>query len=132
MRTEVAECYVYPDVLVVCGETKFADSRRDILLNPTFITEILSPITEGYDRGKKFRRYRTLNSLQTYVLISQYEPFVEVFERQADGYWLLSEYAGLDITAPLPTIGCELRLSEVYFQIDFETPRSREVDEKDS
>ncbi len=125
MRTEVAKCYVYPDVLVVCGKTEFADIRRDILLNPTFITEILSPSTKGYDRGEKFRRYRTLSSLQTYVLISQHEPLVEVFERQEDDSWLFREYSGLEATAPLPTISCTLRLSEVYFQIDFETPKQR-------
>ena len=125
MRTEVAKCYVYPDVLVVCGKTEFADSRRDILLNPTFITEILSPSTEGYDRGEKFRRYRTLSSLQTYVLISQHEPLVQVFERQEDDSWLFREYSGLEATAPLSTIDCTLRLSEVYFQIDFETPKQR-------
>ena len=130
MRLEVAQCYVYPDILVVCGETRFADHRRDILLNPTLIIEILSPATEGFDRGEKFRRYRTLDSLQTYALISQHRPLVEVFERQGER-WVLTKYAGLDSSLPLPSIGCELQLAEVYDKVDFEGV-GQEVDEADS
>ena len=131
MRLEVAQCYVYPDLLVVCGETRFADYRRDILLNPTLVIEILSPVTEGFDRGEKFRRYRTLSSLQTYVLISQHEPLVEVFERQEDGRWMFNEFSALDSSIPLPSIGCELQLAEIYDKVDFEQAE-QEVDEKGS
>ena len=46
--------YAYPDIVVVCGRPQFEDRHRDTLLNPTVIIEILSPSTEGYDRGEKF------------------------------------------------------------------------------
>ena len=56
MRVKVTSfgMYTYPDVVVVCGQARFEDTRRDTLLNPTVIVEILSPSTEGYDRGRKF------------------------------------------------------------------------------
>src|SRR5258705_9566 len=49
--------YTYPDIVVACGERKFADARSDTLLNPVLIAEILSPSTEAYDRGRKFEHY---------------------------------------------------------------------------
>ena len=131
MRVQLAKSrrYTYPDLVIVCGKAEFTDETRDTLTNPTLIIEVLSPSTESYDRGEKFEQYRKLDSLQTYVLVSQDKPLVEVFERQEGGRWLLSEYGGLDSSAPLPNINCELQLSEVYDRIDFEevirTPPSR-------
>src|SRR5438094_8853924 len=66
MRVHLLEAdrYTYPDVTVVCGERQFADGRRDVLLNPTLIVEVLSPTTEAYDRGEKAAAYRRRESLQ--------------------------------------------------------------------
>ena len=55
---EATGLYTYPDVAVVCGEPRFQDREVDTLLNPTVIIEVLSPSTEAYDRGVKFRHYR--------------------------------------------------------------------------
>lgn len=109
--------YTYPDVVVVCGETKFADNEQDTLQNPTLFIEVLSPSTASYDRGDKFESYRTLPSLKTYLLIAQDRCHVERFERQGDGRWMLSEYKGLEDTVTLETIGCELELLEVYDKV---------------
>jgi len=43
--------YAYPDVTVVCGEPEFEDTEADVLVNPTVIVEVISPTTEGSDRG---------------------------------------------------------------------------------
>ena len=53
VRVSPRGLYTYPEVVVVCGEPKFADDQKDTLLNPTFIAEVLSPSTEAYDRGFK-------------------------------------------------------------------------------
>ena len=63
--------YAYPDIAVVCGEPRFAENNKDTLINPTVLVEVLSPSTESHDRGLKFHRYRQLESLQEYVLVSQ-------------------------------------------------------------
>ena len=133
MRVQLAKSrrYTYPDLVIVCGKAGFTDDTRDTLTNPTLIIEVLSPSTESYDRGEKFEQYRKLNSLQTYVLISQDKPLLEVFERQAGGRWLLSEYGGLDASAPLPNINCELQLVEVYDRIEFEEVSSTPPNERD-
>lgn len=60
--------YTYPDLSVVCGEAQFVPDVFDTLMNITLILEILSPSTEAYDRGEKFRHYRQIASLQEYIL----------------------------------------------------------------
>jgi len=119
MRVQVSATglYTYPDLLVVCGEPELADELADMLLNPTVIFEVLSESTEAYDRGKKFEHYRTLESLTDYLLVAQDEAKIEHFTRQKGG-WLLTEARGLDGVLPLPSIGCELRLAEVYERVE--------------
>ena len=63
--------YFYPDVTVVCGESRFVDDHRDVLLNPILLIEVLSDNTESFDRGEKFKSYLQLDSLREYVLVSQ-------------------------------------------------------------
>jgi Uma2 family endonuclease len=111
------ELYVYPDVTVVCGEAQFAGEENEVLLNPTLIVEVLSPTTEAWDRGGKFEQYRRRESLQEYLLVAQDRPHVERFARQAEGQWLLTEVNGLEARLVLPSIGCELALSEVYRKV---------------
>ena len=66
------------------------DDEKDTLLNPVVLFEVLSPSTEDYDRGGKFKHYRTLPSLQEYVLISQDRPLIEHYVRQQD-QWIFTE-----------------------------------------
>jgi Uma2 family endonuclease len=119
VRVGEADLYAYPDVVVVRGERQYADGRRDVLLNPTLIVEVLSSTTEAYDRGEKFKGYQTLESLQEYLLIAQDQPHVEQYTRQADGRWTLSEAADLAAVLHLSSIGCVLVLTEVYDGVDF-------------
>src|SRR5712692_7135469 len=86
VRVAPAGLYTYPDVVVVCGEPRYADNQIDTLLNPMLLIEMLSPSTEAYDRGFKSAQYRTIESLQEYALVSQAEPRVEVFRRQDGGH----------------------------------------------
>lgn len=121
MRVKVSATgvYTYPDVVVVCGGSRFEDDRKDTLINPTVIVEVLSPSTEAYDRGDKFGHYRTLESLRDYVLIAQDRSRIEHFARQPDGQWLYSAADHLEESVHLASIGCTLRLSEVYDQVAF-------------
>lgn len=112
--------YTYPDGVVTCEEPRFEDDQVDTLMNPQVVFEILSDSTEKYDRGKKFAHYRQIESLRDYVLISQDEPLVEHYARQADGRWSLDAVGGLESTARLETIGVELPLAELYAKVRFE------------
>jgi Uma2 family endonuclease len=63
-RVEVAEAGKYPDLVALCDEPQFYDGRRDLLLNPSLIAEVLYSSTEGYDRGDKFTLYQHIPSLR--------------------------------------------------------------------
>jgi Uma2 family endonuclease len=122
MRVKVSETglYTYPDVVVVCKEPQLEDARGDTLLNPTLIIEVLSPSTEGYDRGEKFKQFRTIAALQGYILIAQFRPQVERYVRQpGQGQWVLNEISQPDGQISLAAIGCELSLSEIYAKVPF-------------
>jgi len=117
MRVRVdPRLYTYPDVTVICDEPALEDAERDTLLNPTAIFEVLSPSTEAYDRGEKFRRYQRIPSLRHYVLVSQNEPRMEIFTRQGD-FWTYRDATGLDAAVPLETLGCTVALGAVYARV---------------
>jgi Uma2 family endonuclease len=110
--------YTYPDAFVVCGELQLEDNRRDTVLNPVVIIEVLSPSTEAYDRGEKFAHYRRLESLREYVLISQDRYRVERYVR-CDGDWTLREFSGPDARVHLESIGCDLPMADLYELVEF-------------
>ncbi len=120
VRISAPRSYTYPDGIVICGQPEFEDNQFDTLLNPTVIIEVLSPSTEIYDRGKKFQLYRTLDSLQEYILITQDSPRIEHYARQQSGQWLLSEVTDLQAQLTLPAVGCKLILADVYNKVTFE------------
>jgi Uma2 family endonuclease len=119
VKVERISLYTYPDVTIVCGQTQFEDEHRDTLLNPTVIIEVLSPSTEGYDRGKKFQNYRTIASLVEYMLIAQDAVHVEHYVRQSDRRWLLSEANEVDAVIDLSALGCSLALADIYEKVAF-------------
>jgi len=111
---------MYPDVVVTCGGSQYADDEKDVLLNPVVVVEVLSPSAERYDRGVKWNRYKTIPSLQQYVLVSQAEPRIEIFTKQASGDWLIHEVLGLESMCPFESIKSEVPMREIYYQIEFD------------
>lgn len=118
VRVSPTGLYTYPDVVVVCDQARFADDQKDTLLNPTLIVEVLSESTKDYDRGGKFEHYRSLASLNEYVLIDQDKYHVEHFVRQPENRWLLSETNLLADTVHLSSIDCDLALTETYDKVE--------------
>ncbi|NMG60268.1 Uma2 family endonuclease [Geitlerinema sp. P-1104] len=109
----------YPDVMVVEGEPVFQDQRSDEILNPTLIVEVLSPSTAAYDRGDKFRRYRSIPSFAEYLLVSQQEPYVEQFSRRDEGVWEFRALEGLEGAIGFPRFDVELPVGEIYRRVRF-------------
>lgn len=93
--------YAYPDLVVVCGPSQYHDQARDVLLNPTVLIEVLSPSTEAFDRGEKFRRYRA------------WLPTLE------DGTWAFRALEGREASLHLDSIACTVPLADVYERIVF-------------
>lgn len=112
--------YVYPDVVVVCGEPKFEDDYLDTLLNPILVVEVLSKSTESYNRLAKSAYYRTIESLSEYLLVAQEEYRVEQYIKQGDGRWLLSDVRSLESVLELKSIGCSLALRELYDRVSLD------------
>jgi Uma2 family endonuclease len=112
--------FSYPDIVVVCDEPEYLDDEVDVILNPSVLIEVLSRTTEALDRGDKFIRYQLWNpTLTDYLLVSQKEPLVEHFQRQADDRWIYRRYSGLKATVMIPSIGCKLRLEDIYDRVVF-------------
>ena len=107
----------YPVLVAFSGEPELLDGRRDVLLNPSLLVEVLSDSTEAYDRGDKFALYRQIPSLREYLLVSQSRVLVELFSRGDDGRWVLADYRSLNDRVPLPSLDCTLDLAEIYDKV---------------
>jgi Uma2 family endonuclease len=108
--------YTYPDIVVVCGDPVFEDDVFDTLLNPKVIFEVLSDSTEAYDRGDKFAQYRTIKSLEQYVLVSQRDYHIAVFTKR-DGNWGFTEALGLNARIEICAVACLMDLGNVYERV---------------
>lgn len=117
LKVERHNLYTYPDITVVCGEVQYEDTEQDNVLNPTVIIEVLSPSKENYDRGKKSQYYRTIPSLQEYLLVSQDGHHIEHFTRHSEHQWLFSEVTDTESVFQLTSIDCRLTMGDVYHKV---------------
>lgn len=125
LLVSVTGLYTYPDIVVVCGEPLLTDKHFDTLTNPTVLIEVLSPSTAAYDRGTKLEHYRRLESLRECLFVSQDRPKIEQYIRQEDRKkWLLTEVTELTASVVMPSIGCQVPMSEIYRRLKFETQAS--------
>lgn len=129
MRVHIDQnTYFFPDLAIVCGDDQYLGEKEDTLLNPNVVIEVLSPSTKDRDRGSKWQQYRQIDSLQDYLLVSQDQMLVEHYTRDGDA-WVLRDYVNEYDSVPLPSIGCELKLSDIYQKIDFGQPEEEDTSE---
>ncbi|MEL6352212.1 MAG: Uma2 family endonuclease [Cyanobacteria bacterium J06627_28] len=112
--------YTYPDLMIMADPVVLKPGRKDTVINPMLIAEVLSDSTEAYDRNKKFEHFRTIETFQEYVLIDQYRPHVERYEKQTTNQWLFTEYSGLEASFTLSSVGMDIALADLYEAIEFE------------
>lgn len=116
------QCGTYTDLMVVNGEPELNGDRNDEILNPLLIVEVLSPSTEAYDRGEKFRKYRSHASFCEYLLVSQTEPYIEQYynlDRPRNDQWQWQVHSHLERMIVLHSLNVEIPLTEIYRRIDF-------------
>ncbi|MGJ3246853.1 MAG: Uma2 family endonuclease [Elainellaceae cyanobacterium] len=111
--------YTYPDVMVVPKPLKLQTGRKDTIVNPCMIAEVLSKSTQNYDRGEKFVAYRTIPGFQEYLLIDQYRIHVEHRVKTAAHQWLFSEYEDPTVTLSFSTFEFQVQIADLYESIDF-------------
>lgn len=116
VKVSATGLYTYPDVSVVCGRPVFEDDVLDTLLNPILLVEVLSGSTEDYDRGTKFKNYRTIPSFQEYLLVATDKVLVETYTRREDGSWVLREHRSGE-RVKLVSVGVELSVDELYLKV---------------
>lgn len=109
----------YPDLMVIEGDPSFSDGRRDEVLNPKLIIEVLSPSTADYDRTKKFSKYCSIPEFREYLLVAQEEPAIDRFWLGEDGDWRWRRTEGLTETCSIATGNLALPLSKIYRSVSF-------------
>lgn len=117
VKVEHANAYFYPDVFVSCNPS---DKEQEYYKeHPIFICEVLSPSTEAYDRGDKFKYYQTLASLQEYWLIDAQKMSVDCFTRTQDNAWVLHSYSIPNQHITIDTLNIKIQLTELYDEVSF-------------
>jgi Uma2 family endonuclease len=123
IRSRKRTRFYYTDAMVVCDSNADDESYQD---NPVVIFEVLSRRTRRIDEGEKKDAYLTIPSLKVYVLVEQEIARVVAHRRSLSGF-LAEVFEGLDATLPLPELGIELPLAEIYRGVSFH-PEPDETD----
>ena len=122
VRISANNRFLYPDVSGLCTRPEYHDDARDVLLNPSFIIEVLSKSTEAFDRGRKLALYMALPSVVEIALVSVVDVRVDKYTRQADGIWRFDGYSGMESEVPFTSLGCAVSLRDVYAGVELEPP----------
>jgi Uma2 family endonuclease len=112
--------YTYPDVMIVEGELQLQEGRRDTILNPLMMAEVLSPSTRSYDKDDKFAAYRTISTFREYLLIEQSKMHVEHYVKNEQKRWTFSEYDDAEEVVSFNSISFQITLADLYDKVEFE------------
>ncbi|HEX2915835.1 MAG TPA: Uma2 family endonuclease [Chloroflexia bacterium] len=119
IAVDVKRYYTYPDLSVVCGPLEFVPEHNDTITNPLIIIEVLSPSTRNYDRGLKFERYRSIPTLQAYLVVDSERVFIEYYRKVEHDNWLLETLTTIEAVLRLEAIAVEVPLNSIYDKVDF-------------
>lgn len=111
----------YPDVMVVEGELVCTEGRKDEILNPVLIVEVLSKSTKDFDKDDKFRLYRSIPEFREYVLVNQSEFLVTQYIKNESNDWLFREYEGESAIVSFAALEVQMSMSDIYELVVFET-----------
>jgi Uma2 family endonuclease len=115
------QIYTYPDVMMVAAPIELQEGRRDTIVNPVMIAEVLSKSTKNNDRDEKFAAYRTISTFKEYLLIDQYKIHLEHYYQAESNKWIFSEYGNENDIVSLTSLPLEILLADIYDHVDFES-----------
>jgi Uma2 family endonuclease len=118
---QAGAAYLYPDIVVTCGNADFVSPDPPSLVNPLIIMEVLSPSTEARDRGEKFLQYQTISSLREYILVSQWPRRFESFLKQDDGTWAYRAYSVGQPFLEVVSLASSISAEDVYRKVRAES-----------
>ena len=112
---------LYADVSVVADTPILFEHYKTLITNPLLIVEVLSDGTEDYDKSTKFEFYQKIPTFKEYVLVHQTQPKVESYycKNGKRNVWLYSFATGLNDSIKLQSVGCTLKLKDIYHKITF-------------
>lgn len=120
LKVPTVPTYRYPDLSTVCGKAEFIEvSGLQCLANPNLIVEVLSDSTEKYDRGEKFREYKSIESFSEYLLISSTDKNITLFQKHNERFWLQSDYITGE-SFHLNTLDIDVNVDDLYDGVEFE------------
>lgn len=117
LKIKAERCFFYPDLVVVCDDAQGDEYYTE---KPTLIVEVLSKTTRRMDKTTKLAAYKTLPSLQEYVLIEQDHAEIEIFRRSQN--WFAEHYF-LGDELHLESIGLTIGVADIYRRVDNEDMR---------
>ena len=114
-----ADASFYPDVFVSCDPRDRSADAELVQRHPKLVVEVLSDSTSAFDRGRKFEAYRSIDTLEAYLLIEQHRFHADLFLRNAEGLWVLNPAAEGDKLSITP-IAAVLNVSDIYEGVVFD------------
>ncbi len=74
VRIEAHNRFIYPDVIISDGTPEYYTTpegklRRDTIVNPMVVIEVLSEDTRSFDKGEKYELYCTVPGFREYILV---------------------------------------------------------------
>ena len=84
LRLEGGNIYYYPDVMLVCNPQDTDPMFKSL---PCLLAEVSSPSTEGTDRREKLAAYLKIPTLREYLIVSQDQVAVDLYQRPDMGQW---------------------------------------------
>lgn len=121
VRVQTNEAFFYPDVFVTCSQADAQDRLRK--REPSLIVEVLSPSTAAFDAGAKFAHYRSITSLQEYLLVDIERRSADLFRKTAEGLWTLHPFALAD-TLHLASVELRTPVTTLFADLEEDTPDS--------
>ena len=121
IRIPHSQNYTYPDASATCD--KRDRETPDYFTYPCLIIEVLSPGTEAYDRGGKFRLYRQNPVLKDYLLVSSTSIEADLYSQDDLGQWRLFNYRSGDIII-LQSLNLSFSLDDLYRGLTLANPQA--------
>lgn len=110
LRTVPGRKYRYPDIMVAPAD----DTEHTHVANrAVLMVEVTSENSSGVDHDAKFHEYIGMDSVACYLIVSQEERLVEVYQRTGTK-WEYAYYTDPADTFVINALALTMRLDEVY------------------
>lgn len=125
VRIEAQNRFVYPDVTISDGTPEYYTTpegklRRDTIVNPLAVVEVLSDDTRSFDKGEKYELYCTIPGFREYVLIEPETAWVKTLYLQDpdNNLWRHEILTDRNATLTIHSLDLKISLDELYTALD--------------